>query len=205
MIGLRNQALSGRTRTMKTWNELTPEQQQQIDAHLFGGRHIEAIKLYRQWTHVGLKEGKDALDARDKELRQQSPQSFSSKPSGCFGMVLLAVGGLAAAVLLLGGVALAGRSEATRPCEVVPTTKPDGRAIQGTWELLSCVSGGKPDPDRRRMVVVIDANEARFVDGETVFRRATYRVDASKSPPWIDLFDAGAPASLVSCIRNTRH
>ena len=82
---------------MNTWQALTPEQQKQIDALLTGRQKIQAIKLYRDWAQVGLKQAKDAVDAREAELRKEFPQSFSSKPSGCFSMVLLALSGVAGA------------------------------------------------------------------------------------------------------------
>ncbi len=37
----------------------------QIMEEIRGGRKIQAIKLYRDWTGVGLKEAKDAIDAVD--------------------------------------------------------------------------------------------------------------------------------------------
>jgi ribosomal protein L7/L12 len=80
----------------------TTEQQKQLDAMLFAGQKISAIKLYREWTNVGLKEAKDAVEAREAMLRQQSPESFAKK-SGCASMILLAAG-------LVGALAWAARS-----------------------------------------------------------------------------------------------
>lgn len=80
---------------------ITPEQQQQVDALLFGGKKIEAIKLYREWTQAGLKEAKDAVDGREAELRTQSPQSFSRQPPGCFSMILLPVAVMAAVTFVV--------------------------------------------------------------------------------------------------------
>jgi hypothetical protein len=82
---------------MTAWHDLTPDQQKQIDALLFARQKIQAIRLYREWTQAGLKQAKDAIEAREAELRKQSPDSFSSKPSGCFSVVLLAVTIMAAA------------------------------------------------------------------------------------------------------------
>lgn len=49
----------------------TPEQQlARIQAALFEGRKIEAIKLYRQATGVGLAEAKERIDAKEVQLRQ---------------------------------------------------------------------------------------------------------------------------------------
>ena len=70
-------------------NQLTEQQQQAINADIFGGRKIEAIKLYRKATGVGLKEAKDAVDGMEKDLRQREPNKFA-KPagkSGCMSVV----------------------------------------------------------------------------------------------------------------------
>ncbi len=41
-----------------------------IEGLLRSGRKIEAIKVYRQQTGIGLKEAKDAVDAMEKQLRR---------------------------------------------------------------------------------------------------------------------------------------
>jgi hypothetical protein len=66
---------------------------------IFRGRKIEAIKLYRESTRVGLKEAKDAIDALEVSLRQSAPEKFTAAPRGrgCFG---------AAAVFCLCGAAV---------------------------------------------------------------------------------------------------
>ena len=46
----------------------TPPSPATIDALLRGGQKIEAIKQYRMMHGVGLKEAKDAVDARAREL-----------------------------------------------------------------------------------------------------------------------------------------
>ena len=46
----------------------TPLSPATIDALLRGGQKIEAIKQYRTMHGVGLKEAKDAVDARAREL-----------------------------------------------------------------------------------------------------------------------------------------
>src|SRR5688572_9808412 len=78
--------------------EPSEEQWRQIQQDLFGGRLIQAIKLYREATGVGLKEAKDAMDAYRERLFRENPGQFSVKPSksGCAGMILLAVGAAAA-------------------------------------------------------------------------------------------------------------
>ena len=81
--------------------EPTTEQWQEIQAHLFAGRKIQAIKLYRETAGVGLKEAKDAMEAYALKLHEQSPERFThdpSKKSGCAGMILLFLLACAAAV-----------------------------------------------------------------------------------------------------------
>ena len=81
--------------------EPTQEQWMQIQAALFAGRKIQAIKAYREATGVGLKEAKDAMEAYEVRLRQEHPDRFTAAPkSGCMGVILLAV--LAAAVAAYG-------------------------------------------------------------------------------------------------------
>jgi hypothetical protein len=80
--------------------EPTTEQWQEIQAHLFAGRKIQAIKVYREAAGVGLKEAKDAMEAYAAKLYEQSPQSFAKDPtakSGCLGVFLL---------ILLGAIAV---------------------------------------------------------------------------------------------------
>lgn len=48
-----------------------------------GGQKIEAIKLYREKTGVGLKEAKDAVEAL------AAKHGIASKGSGCVGVVLV--------------------------------------------------------------------------------------------------------------------
>jgi len=59
---------------------LSPEQLDQIHNDLFAGRKINAIKLYREATNVGLKEAKDAVEAMADELYQRSPERFTRDP-----------------------------------------------------------------------------------------------------------------------------
>ncbi len=62
---------------------------------LNAGQKISAIKLYRERHGVGLKEAKDAVEALAGE------HGIAAQGSGCAGMVLLAVTGLAAAAYCL--------------------------------------------------------------------------------------------------------
>ncbi len=53
---------------------------------IFRGRKIEAIKLHRELTGLGLKESKDAVDELETVLRKDAPEKFSApKAKGCFG------------------------------------------------------------------------------------------------------------------------
>jgi hypothetical protein len=79
-------------------NSHPDEQARLVKEALFAGRKIEAIRLYRLQTGLGLKEAKDAVEALEKELRAASPELFSKTAgSGCFGAILL-IPSLAAAI-----------------------------------------------------------------------------------------------------------
>ena len=85
-------------------DDLTPERGREIDDFLFAGQKIQAIKVYREGTNVGLAEAKAAVEAREAQLRQQMPMKFRGPArSGCLGgvLMLLAAGGLVAAVVLM--------------------------------------------------------------------------------------------------------
>lgn len=64
---------------------------------LLQGRKLEAIKIYRQATGLGLKEAKEAIEELERSLRIKFPDKFSAAPKsgGCFGsaaVLCLAVG-----------------------------------------------------------------------------------------------------------------
>ncbi len=71
-------------------NNLTPEQQQAIEAEIFAGNKIGAIKLAREVIPgMGLVEAKDLVETLEAESRQKDPKKFKSRPkAGCLGMVL---------------------------------------------------------------------------------------------------------------------
>jgi hypothetical protein len=90
---------------------------------LFAGRKIEAVKLYREYSGMGLKDAKDAVEELEKKLMAESPERFqteqmgagkqnaSGSPNpgvqvgkGCFGMVFV---GLALAGMLLLSIVVA--------------------------------------------------------------------------------------------------
>jgi ribosomal protein L7/L12 len=61
-----------------------------IQGALFTGRKIQAIKLYRESTGMGLKESKDFIDALEVELRRTDPTRFTAPAAkGCFTVVLV--------------------------------------------------------------------------------------------------------------------
>jgi hypothetical protein len=62
-----------------------------IRGAIFGGRKIEAIKLYREATDAELIDAKKAVEAFEKELRATSPDQFLSTSSrkGCMGVIVL--------------------------------------------------------------------------------------------------------------------
>jgi ribosomal protein L7/L12 len=62
---------------------------QQILQLLAAGKKIEAIKIYRQQTNVGLKEAKDAVEALAAENGIVPPPR-----SGCFGVLALLLAGV---------------------------------------------------------------------------------------------------------------
>jgi hypothetical protein len=65
-------------------SELSGEQIDQINAAIFAGRKIEAIKLYREYTDCGLKEAKEFVETLQAQLREQMPRKFTASPnSGC--------------------------------------------------------------------------------------------------------------------------
>ncbi|MEO1128910.1 MAG: hypothetical protein AAFX05_04280 [Planctomycetota bacterium] len=72
-------------------NDLTPEQWEQVEAEIFAGRKIGAIKLFRELTGSDLRSAKEAVDAHERFLRTERPESFTaSAKSGCAGAFLLA-------------------------------------------------------------------------------------------------------------------
>ncbi len=69
----------------------------EIVSLLQGGKKIEAIKLYRERTGVGLKEAKDFIDALAAD-----PRVATTPKSGCLGVVLLLMAIPVAAIVFAG-------------------------------------------------------------------------------------------------------
>jgi hypothetical protein len=75
---------------------LTDAQLNAISDALRAGNKIQAIKLHRKATGLGLKESKDEVEAIEAGLREKFPDQFPAKAQGkgCLGVVaaLLATG-----------------------------------------------------------------------------------------------------------------
>ena len=80
--------------------DLTPEQWTQIENALAADKKLDAIRMYRLWTGLGLKESKDIIDKHHAELSRLDPQRFPEPvKSGCsvrVGIFLLMMMGLGA-------------------------------------------------------------------------------------------------------------
>jgi len=64
--------------------QLTKEQIDAINDAVFAGRKIQAIRLYRAATRLGLKEAKEFIDALESRLREESPELFREpQAAGC--------------------------------------------------------------------------------------------------------------------------
>lgn len=63
-----------------------------IQAAIFAGERIKAIKLYRAASGEGLREAKEFIEALEEELRRTEPTRFTTPPArrGC-GMAVLGV------------------------------------------------------------------------------------------------------------------
>ena len=70
-------------------SRLPDEQIEAIRDALFRGNKIQAIKLYREATSLGLAESKAFIDALELRLKQQEPEQFvaAAKKAGCIGMI----------------------------------------------------------------------------------------------------------------------
>ena len=53
----------------------------QVESSLYDGRKIQAIKILRQETGVGLKEAKDLVESHERGLREQFPDRFKTRPA----------------------------------------------------------------------------------------------------------------------------
>jgi hypothetical protein len=80
-------------------NSLPDDVVDSIRAAVFAGQKIQAIKLHREATGMGLKESKDFIETLEAELRSREPEKFTAPPGGkgCAGVVLLLIVVVAAA------------------------------------------------------------------------------------------------------------
>lgn len=81
---------------------LTEAQLNAIADALHAGNKIEAIKLHREATGLGLKESKDEIESIEAGLRAKFPEQFPAKSAGKGGCLGLVVFGLATALAGLG-------------------------------------------------------------------------------------------------------
>lgn len=83
---------------------ISPEVTRQIADHVYAGRKIAAIKLYREHSDQGLKESKDFIEALEKELRARDPSKFTvpAGGKGCRGTaaMLLSIGALTTVLIV---------------------------------------------------------------------------------------------------------
>ena len=70
---------------------ISEEKWTEIQAALFAGRKLWAIKLYRECSGTGLAEAKDAVEKLENELRDASPEKFTApaESKGCLGAAAL--------------------------------------------------------------------------------------------------------------------
>jgi ribosomal protein L7/L12 len=87
--------------------QLTKEQIEAINDAVFAGRKIQAIRLYRAATRLGLKEAKEFIDALESRLREESPELFREpQAAGCSrsaALLIVATAAVYAAARLLVG------------------------------------------------------------------------------------------------------
>lgn len=70
---------------------LTDAQMTAIADALRAGKKIDAIRLHREATGLGLKESKDEIESIEAGLRAKFPEQFPAKPAGkgCAGVIVL--------------------------------------------------------------------------------------------------------------------
>ncbi|MEM7477105.1 MAG: hypothetical protein AAF483_19150 [Planctomycetota bacterium] len=73
--------------------DVDPELMQEILERIFDGQKIQAIKLYKESQSVSLKAAKEFVEELTVKLQEEHPDRFSAQkqPSGCFGVLLLAL------------------------------------------------------------------------------------------------------------------
>jgi ribosomal protein L7/L12 len=71
----------------------------QIEAALFAGTKIQAIRLHRQATGQGLKESKDFIEALEVELRRTEPMRFTAPAAKGCGLTVLCLFAIVAVLI----------------------------------------------------------------------------------------------------------
>ncbi len=79
--------------------EITDQQWEEIESHLFQGRKIEAIKVFREHTGADLTTAKGIIDEHQEKLRTDFPEKFSKAKVGCAGMLLALIAGACCAAV----------------------------------------------------------------------------------------------------------
>lgn len=72
----------------------TDAQMNAIADALRAGNKIEAIRLHRAATGLGLKKSKDEIEAIEAGLRTKFPEQFPAKPAagkGCLGVLVVGI------------------------------------------------------------------------------------------------------------------
>lgn len=68
---------------------------------ILDGRKIDAIKVYREETGLGLKESKEAVEKLEQEMRAEFPEKFPARSSGCSTIILIGFVGLLVGLMQL--------------------------------------------------------------------------------------------------------
>jgi|ERR1043166_4876342 translation elongation factor EF-Ts len=92
-------------------NPISENDLKEVVNAILAGQKIEAIKLYREYSGLGLKDAKDAVEEIEKKLRTDAPEKFRSDQiaegrqqgtkrsgveagKGCFGVLAVIVVGI---------------------------------------------------------------------------------------------------------------
>ena len=90
---------AGRTVDIASKETLSNDAADQIEAALFAGKKIQAIRLHRQATGQGLKESKDFIEALEVELRRTEPLRFTAPPAKGCGLTVLCLFAIVAVLI----------------------------------------------------------------------------------------------------------
>jgi Ribosomal protein L7/L12 C-terminal domain len=75
-------------------NPPTGQQLEEVKRAIFAGNKIEAIRLHREATGLGLRESKEAVERLETELRRTDQHQFVKGDTrrGCFSVLLICLG-----------------------------------------------------------------------------------------------------------------